>query len=121
MQKTLLAAALVVFTAGCTSVKVKPDEVAKLCGDRPTEEQAQGAIKTYVNSALKDPYSAHLGTYVVGNCEGRMIGLINGGGYKYGWVILADVNAKNSYGGYTGSQTHELLYNNGNVFWMVSN
>jgi hypothetical protein len=35
---------------------------------------------------------------------------IEGHQMHYGWGVLASVNAKNSYGGYTGFQTYHFLF-----------
>jgi hypothetical protein len=31
--------------------------------------------------------------------------------YKYGWLYTVHVNAKNSYGGYTGQERYDLVLN----------
>ena len=63
---------------------------------------------------LKDPNSAQL---LFGKCEKRSLGSIPIAGIpiQYGYLIVASVNAKNSYGGYGGAKNWETLINNGQV------
>lgn len=42
-------------------------------------------------------------------CRSIFNGLLNGGGHTVGWEIDFDVNAKNSYGGYTGFQVKSVV------------
>ena len=38
----------------------------------------------------------------------------------FGWAIAFEVNAKNSYGGYTGWQPHEIIAcPDGTVHWSI--
>ena len=63
----------------------------------PSKLAAQMAAKNYFNSSLKDPYSAKYKFYEPVNSH-----LILDDARKFGWFICGVVNAKNSYGGYTG-------------------
>lgn len=40
--------------------------------------------------------------------------------WVYGWVIMFEVNAKNSYGAYVGFRTRYLVWNNGRYNWLNS-
>lgn len=40
--------------------------------------------------------------------------------WVYGWVIMFEVNAKNSYGAYVGFRTRYLVLNNGRYNWLNS-
>lgn len=53
----------------------------------------------WINSKLKDPYSAHV------SLSYDQASVINEGVRIYGYSISADVNAKNSFGGYTGTKS----------------
>lgn len=78
---------------------------------RPTAEQLANAdygqypsdyeqtIKSYMSQRLKDPYSAQF--QFLNQPKTAWNGI---GGLKYGYAVCVLINAKNSFGGYTGSQ-----------------
>jgi len=64
---------------------------------------------------LKDPESAR---YRFGTPKKAYVneGLAYGGGVAwYGWLVDVAVNAKNSFGGYTGAKPYVALFKNGRV------
>jgi hypothetical protein len=75
-------------------------------------------VKNYYYTALKDPDSARFKNisipkkYWLGD---RFTGA------KFGYLVAVTINAKNSYGAYTGYETHALLLRNGNVIEYVNN
>lgn len=98
--------------AGCATLS--PEKLASAdCGPYP--ENYEEIIRGWMQEALKDPYSAHLeaGKPAKGAFER---GLAAGGGYVFGWKVYAKINAKNSYGGYTGNRTYYILIRDGKVF-----
>lgn len=104
----LIAAVLVGCAAGPT-----PQQIASADYGSPiSQEQAEDRIKQYFNGTLKDPYSAH---YQFSKVEkGYIIGSAFEGKPLYaGYIISVNVNAKNSYGGYTGNQGYQFLFQNG--------
>lgn len=107
-MKVIVVFLLVVLT-GCTTMSVKPDELA-LCGPRPTDEQAWASVQTYIeNVGFYDPGSAQVRNIRVEGPMSWYKGLAGGGGYNYGWQIAFEVNAKNVYGGYVGFKTKRIL------------
>lgn len=66
-------------------------------------------IKDLMSVQLKDPYSAQYKFEAPYKGYANK-GLIYGGGRDYGWVVRVWVNAKNSFGGYTGYQPHIYLF-----------
>jgi len=75
-------------------MSVSPDKEA-LCGPRPTEEQARRAVQGYVERVgLKDPSSAQVRDIRVEGPMSWYKGLIQGGGYSYGWQIAFELNAR---------------------------
>jgi hypothetical protein len=105
----LVAAAL----AGCATTPTTPGEKAK-CGAQPTEDQMAIAVQTYIKSVdWKDPDSVHVRNIrLQPDCVSVMNLLLNGGGgggRAYGFWINFDVNARNSFGGYTGFQLKSVL------------
>jgi hypothetical protein len=103
---TAAIAALALGTTGCVTMP-KPEELASAdFGQFPTTYQQ--VIQNYMSENLKDPDSA---TY---RFEAPRKGFSQDGwavgGRKYfGYVVAAHINAKNSFGGYTGAQLYYFL------------
>ncbi len=76
--------------------------------------ECQRIAKSQILPRLKDPNSAEL---TFGKCEKQSLGSIpiKGLPIQYGYLIITNVNAKNSYGGYAGLKSWETLINNGQV------
>lgn len=94
------------------------------CAVPPTEEQLRNAdygpypydykeiITNHLDKILKDPDSAQVdfkGFLPTQQWSSYF------GNTKYGYAICVDINAKNSFGGYTGRQTSYFLINNGYI------
>lgn len=78
-------------------------------GSPPKAAYYEDYIKEYFATVLKDPESAR---YRFGSPRRAYMnnGLIHGGGIGWaGYAIVVGINAKNSYGGYTGEQPYVLL------------
>ena len=70
-------------------------------GSAPT--QYEQTIRTYLRTALKDPHSMidfSISEPIQTSCS---VGIY---GYFHGWRVTVSYNAKNSFGGYVGLQTH---------------
>lgn len=119
MKKLLIVFWLLTLSA-CTTLPVKPEDEAR-CGPMPTFTEAQNSVQTYVDGVgLKDPSSAQVRNIRVVGPTSWYNGLINGGGYSYGWRIVFDLNAKNSFGAYVGFKTREILrLPDGTVRWRM--
>lgn len=100
------------WLGGCATTPITPEQIAQGdYGPAPTEHQTY--LKSYFATILKDPYSA---VYQIGTpYKGYMTKApIAGGGIdKFGWFVKVGVNAKNSYGGYTGVKQYLFFYKNG--------
>lgn len=93
------------------------------CAQRPTAEQIQNAdygtypgdhekiVKDYLERLLKDPESARY-RFIKGPIRAYSSYF---GPVQYGYGVCAEVNAKNSYGGYTGYKLHFFLMRYGTV------
>lgn len=84
-------------------------------GTLPIDYKEQ--IKNYFNKVLKDPYSAQF-TFEApykGLSQDGALSSTNGG-VLYGHVVPVQVNAKNSYGGYTGNQLYVFIFSNGVIY-----
>lgn len=69
--------------------------------DKPaSEEVANQAVITFFARDLKDPYSARYGFLELRNSYH-----IGRGYRKFGWFMCGKVNARNSYGAYSGTKT----------------
>jgi hypothetical protein len=70
-----------------------------------------GYVQVYIsNQNWKDADSVKVRNIQSPGCVARQMGgLLNGGRRYVGWQIDFEVNAKNSYGGYTGFEPHWIL------------
>lgn len=111
LQRLFIILALAVL-AGCASGPTPQDIERADYGQPIAQEQAEERIKQYFNGTLKDPSSAQ---YQFSKVEqGYIIGsAFEGKPLFAGYIISANVNAKNSYGGYTGNQGYQFLFQNG--------
>ena len=110
--KPYAAAAAMIAAAFLTSTadaKSKPPLVS--LGDLgASPSNIMAGVRTVAQGYLKDPYSAEyqIGPVYPGYCKG---GWARGGGIAWkGWAVNVLINARNSYGGYTGYQPHTVLF-----------
>lgn len=117
MLKTIhqvLFALAVAIIAGCASPPT-PEQIANADYGKPIDQsQAEARIKEYFEGILKDPDSAKYRfspiqkSHIVSSAwEGRQL--------YAGYVVTVKVNAKNSYGGYTGNEDYVFLFHNGTL------
>lgn len=78
-------------------------------GSYPTNYEQ--LIKTSFANSLKDPDSARYGRF----SKPRKEQIIRNNQAIYGYSVCAPVNAKNSYGGYTGTHTHWFFIRDGQI------
>lgn len=85
-------------------------------GPPPTAERANALMVEHFNDVLKDSESAR---YRWGSDPIRYWFRETGAATKKrtfaGWLVTADVNAKNSYGGYAGFATYRFLIRNDSI------
>ena len=74
----------------------------------------QVAIRFYMNQKLKDPYSA---VYRFDTPYKAMLtdGPLVGHQKHFGWIVPTWVNAKNSFGGYSGEQLYIMFFFEGKL------
>lgn len=77
-------------------------------GPKPTDPDR--IMQDYLRGQLKDPYSAQVEMRAVGRITTKSSLLVP---TTYGWGICAVVNAKNSYGGYTGFKPVVVIWRSG--------
>lgn len=112
----LLTSALL---AGCaaapsssTEDEWKPDPHA---GDHgPYPDNYEEVVKTWYEANLKDPESARYVSFSRPR-EEHAITNVHQQEAVYGWSTCATVNARNSYGGYTGPKTRWFLLRDGEI------
>ena len=117
--KTLtLAAALVSVLAGCagtepTSWRPSDGEIATAdYGAYPRDYES--LVQSWYMRNLKDPESAQFGRITRPLKEHAIANQFKKDAV-YGYSVCAEVNARNSYGGYTGHQTRWFLIRNGRI------
>ena len=96
------------------------------CAEMPTDaeygfppEDVRAVISSHLRAHLKDPYSAQ-----VDSIRGPGKVYVRNGllvPNSWGWGICFNLNAKNSYGGYTGAHVYTLLYRSGTVIQWAQN
>jgi hypothetical protein len=116
----IVIAALFALT-GCAFAPISPQEQSQ-CGARPTDAEMNAAVQTYIaKQDWKDADSVKVRNTQMPGCVAREIGGLLNGGHRYvGWEIDFEVNAKNSYGGYTGFQANSIIRTaDGMIHWTI--
>jgi hypothetical protein len=84
-------------------------------GLAPTDYEV--AIKKWMKDNLRDPLSAQIDE--IGQPEkswwGQLGGLAAARDIRYGWVVMAKINAKNAYGGYIGFKKYWFYFRDGEI------
>ena len=102
--------------AGCASTPT-PQEMASADFGKPlTVATAKPVVLAYIRETFKDPDAVK--DLEVTNVEKEKVykGLVNGGGYAYGYAITFACNGKNSFGAYVGRQSLQIFAHDGRVF-----
>ena len=103
---SLFAAALAI--AGCAAGPTPAERAAADYGAYPADYQE--TVVRYMGRMLKDPDSARYEFPVTPIAAWR-----GGGSTDYGYAVCALINARNSYGGYTGARPSYFFIRNGVV------
>ena len=108
-QAVMLTLTGSLFMGACATLPPPPDISA--FGAQPTNTEA--AIKNYFETTLKDPDSARYrfeDGFIRVACTYATLGQTTPVVWRPYWARVALVNAKNSYGGYTGHQRFAVLF-----------
>lgn len=107
--RLLACIALLATLAGCVTT-----ENISAADYGPAPANAEQQSREWLERVLKDPESARLkfGPLVKAVTKD---GLVYGGKTHAGWVQIVEVNAKNSYGGYTGYKPYYLFFLGGAI------
>ena len=114
-----LAILLTFFLGGCATNQLTDEQIAS-ADYGPYPENYREIVKAYFSAALKDPYSANY------NFERPYKGystksiLAGGGPDKFGYLVKVYVNAKNSFGAYTGWEPYLFLIRNGRIIQRIT-
>jgi hypothetical protein len=121
-MKTLVLALIAVACfnpiQGCAS-KPTAAEIAEFDYGPMPGDREEAEIKAFFEDALKDPESAR---YKWGDWNRFWVqeAPLMGGDRHVGWLMIVGVNAKNSFGGYTGSKDYGFIYKNGKLQKLVT-
>ena len=111
----LLSSALLLLSFGCATTPPTAEEIANADYGVPvSQDDAETKASAYFHNRLKDPMSA---TYEWQPVYKGWIteAPIYGGHHRFGYRLDGQVNAKNSFGGYTGFKQYWLLFQNGEI------
>lgn len=107
----LISSFLFLFLSACGLVEPKPTEIqTAYYGSRPSRDDAVALVKTHMSKRLFDPYSA---VYECGDPRKAWANLL--GKLYYGYAMTCNINAKNRFGAYVGSQPYNFMINSGAV------
>ena len=122
-MKLLILPILALFVTGCATEAQKNDAVVDtwtsalpaVNADYGTyPEDYQSLIKKYFLKTLKDPESVRYSEFSIPRKE-HAIKNAKEHLAVYGYSACVLVNAKNSYGGYTGNKQYWFLFRNGEI------
>lgn len=117
MKQIITAFVSIVLLVGCASAPSQSEIDSIDYGPEPSREQIEKSVKSLMGSYLKDPDSAK---YEFSEVDPQRYYVKNTGiatdkKLYAGWRTIVRINAKNSYGGYTGFQYHQFLLRDGLV------
>lgn len=113
--RMLFLSAMVGFLAACVTPPAEQELAKAYANLGPWPSGYQSVIEEYLAGVLKDPYSARYE-------DTRLLGE---GWYKtvsrlyVGYVVCSQINAKNSFGAYTGRKLHYFLVDDGRVIYHI--
>jgi hypothetical protein len=106
----VIVCALAALLAGCMNLNPNSHALKFEAGPQPSQEEIEAWIHDYLAHSLKDPDSLKQYRFISLQKTRWLRGAINGGGADEGWLACYEYNAKNSYGGYNGVQTHGMVF-----------
>lgn len=116
MKKILTAVALSMSLSACATMKMPTEQQIQTAdyGKPVSQKLGEAVAKDLMHGYLKDPDSAKW------SCQDiykgwRKFGLLDGGKTYFGYFMNCAVNAKNSYGGYTGDRFYQFIFHDGTV------
>lgn len=100
---------------GCATTAPTTEELLNAdYGKEIKQSDAVVIAENFLKRTLKDPYSAIYEWDSVYR-GWKKDALIYGAKVKYGYILNGRINAKNSYGGYTGFKMYTFIFYNQNI------
>lgn len=99
--------------SGCATTKLTQEQIDNGDYGPPPPSNYQEVIKELFYGVLKDPESARYRFQEPYKGWITKAPIMGGGVDRFGWFVKVGINAKNSYGGYTGEKTYTMFYKNG--------
>ena len=112
MKYCVIAVLFLACLCACASTPAAEKIATADYGDEISQIEAQAQAEKWLKSHLKDPHSAQIDWGVVQKGWTKDAP-IQGGGFQFGYKLDVQVNAKNSFGGYTGYKPYIFLFFNG--------
>jgi hypothetical protein len=116
IMKRVLGIILLAMASACASGRPSAEELATADYGSPiSQEEAQTMAERWLEDNLKDPFSAQIRWAPV---EKGLVrdAPIRGGSIHFGYLLDAEINAKNSYGAYVGFRPYRFFFINGRIF-----
>lgn len=110
MKRILAILAVCVLASGCVTPPTPREFAVADYGSYPSDYEQ--IVKSYMQFVLKDPESARFQFL-----NSPKTGWNGFGGNKFGYVVCAYINAKNSFGGYVGNRMSYFMIKNGRVIY----
>ena len=111
IRPILIFAAGLIISAGCTSAPTQDQLDNADFGPEMTQYLCEAAVTEYIKVVLKDPESASYNRF--SRCTKQISWVMSSdnkhSGRVAGYMISFEVNAKNSFGGYTGATAMHAL------------
>ena len=111
MRSLILFACL----AGCASVPT--GQVIQEAGTKPQLTEADTAIRQHLKRTLRDPDS--MKAFAIVGAPELVTGTTAGRNFEQAWLVCAEYNATNAYGGYTGLTSHGFAMRLSGGAWVV--
>ena len=115
-RKAIFITPFCILLAACASLQLPSEEEIQNAdyGTLISQDQAQRIAQSFLNKRLKDPRSAQ---YEWGRFYKDWVrrSLIDGREMIFGYRLDVSVNAKNSYGGYTGFKEYIFMFYDGGI------
>ena len=117
MKKSIIAVTLLFLVAACQPVQQESQEqLQEKAG--PFPENYKQLVKDQLRVSLKDPDSVKDLVIPPPHAVKNFQGLMYGGGFEYLYATCISLNAKNSFGGYGGTEIYTVHIKNGMAYDM---
>lgn len=117
--RVIVVTMLISMIAGCASGPTQDQIAGANYGSPPDQSKIEQVAKSFFTMHLKDAGSAQY--QFAPSYKGWVsTNRLEGSKFFAGYILDVLVNAKNSYGGYTGWQKYQFVFNDGNLLRVSS-